>query len=104
MRVVIYTIEFQKRGLLHAHILVFLHPEFRCAHPNKIDKIICAEIPVKDRDSELYNIVSSLMIHGPCGDQNTSSPCMDRGKCTKYFPKRFVDDCMLLNIIVELYA
>jgi len=92
---VIYTIEFQKRGLSHAHKLVFLHPEFRCVHPNNIDKIICAEIPDKNRDPELYNIVTSLMIHDPCGDQNTSSPCMDRGKCTKYFPKRFVDSTVI---------
>ena len=75
--------------------MVFLDPEFRCVHPNNIDKIICAEIPDKDLDPELYNMVSTLMIHGPCGDQNTSSPCMLNGKCTKYFPKRFVDSTVI---------
>lgn len=88
---VIYTIEFQKRGLPHAHILVFLRPEFRILHPNNIDKIISAEIPDKDQDPQLYSIVTSLMIHGPCGKQNNNSPCMLNGKCTKYFPKKFVD-------------
>ncbi|XP_058733993.1 uncharacterized protein LOC131605682, partial [Vicia villosa] len=92
VKAVIYTIEFQKRGLLHAHILVFLHHEFRCVNPNDIDKIISAEIPDKEADIELFKIVSSLMIHGPCGAQNKKSPCMQNGKCTKYFPKRFLDN------------
>lgn len=92
---VIYTIEFQKRGLPHAHILVFLRPEFRILHPNNIDKIISAEIPDKDQDPQLYSIVTSLMIHGPCGKQNNKSPCMLNGKCTKYFPKKFVDTTVI---------
>jgi hypothetical protein len=91
MDAVICTIEFQKRGLPHAHILVFLQPQFRCDHPSKIDKIICAEIPDKVHEPRLFDIVTSLMTHGPCGDQNSGSPCMLNGKCTKYFPKKFVD-------------
>ena len=92
---VIYTIEFQKRGLPHAHILVFLRPEFRCLHPNQIDKIISAEIPDKHSDPNLYAIVASLMIHGPCGHQNTQSPCMVNNKCSKHFPKKFVDTTVI---------
>jgi len=89
--VVIYTIEFQKRGLPHAHILVFLSPKHRCVKPEQLDNIICAEIPDKDKDPDLFNIVTSLMIHGPCGPENDSSPCMLNHKCTKRFPKKFVD-------------
>ncbi|XP_058784626.1 uncharacterized protein LOC131659455 [Vicia villosa] len=91
VKAVIYTIEFQKRGLPHAHILVFLQPSYRFVQPHEIDKIISVEIPDKDRDPELYKIVSSLMIHGPCDAQNRNSPCMQKGKCTKRFPRKFVD-------------
>jgi len=35
------------------------------------------------------------MIHGPCGDQNTSSPCMFKNRCTKHFPKKYVDSTVI---------
>ncbi|KAI5387620.1 hypothetical protein KIW84_073638 [Lathyrus oleraceus] len=84
-----YTIEFQKRGLPHAHILIFLHPSNKYPNPSDIDRIISAEIPDQDTNEELYNLVKTHMIHGPCGFANRSSPCMKDGKCSKYFPKQF---------------
>ncbi|KAI5415230.1 hypothetical protein KIW84_040612 [Lathyrus oleraceus] len=84
-----YTIEFQKRGLPHAHILIFLHPSNKYPTPSDIDRIISAEIPDQDTNEELYNLVKTHMIHDPCGFANRSSPCMKDGKCSKYFPKQF---------------
>ncbi|KAI5437866.1 hypothetical protein KIW84_023834 [Lathyrus oleraceus] len=84
-----YTIEFQKRGLPHAHILIFLHPSNKYPTPSDIDRIISAKIPDQDTNEELYNLVKTHMIHGPCGFANRSSPCMKDGKCSKYFPKQF---------------
>uniref|UniRef100_A0A1U7VMW3 Uncharacterized protein LOC104218829 n=1 Tax=Nicotiana sylvestris TaxID=4096 RepID=A0A1U7VMW3_NICSY len=88
VKAVIYTVEFQKRGLPHAHILLFL----RNKYPNvaDIDGIISAELPDKKVDPHYYNAVTNFMMHGPCGAARKSSPCMQNGRCTKHFPKKIV--------------
>lgn len=84
-----YTIEWQKRGLPHAHILIWLIDKIT---PNEIDDVISAEIPNQATDPILYEVVINNMIHGPCGDFNTNSPCMINGKCSKRYPRAFVSD------------
>lgn len=84
-----YSVEWQKRGLPHAHILIWLIEKIR---PEEIDTIISAEIPNANVDPELFDIVTRNMIHGPCGSINMNSPCMDNGRCTKKFPKNFVTE------------
>ncbi|XP_061346787.1 uncharacterized protein LOC133292402 [Gastrolobium bilobum] len=83
------TIEFQKRGLPHAHILLFLHPSNKPNSGLDIDRLISAEIPNKETHPSLFLAVTSYMMHGPCGANNYKSPCMKEGKCTKKFPKGF---------------
>lgn len=85
----LYSIEWQKRGLPHAHILVWLKNKIR---PEEIDQIVSAEIPDPVVDQELFNIVTSHMIHGPCGPLNMTAPCMEDGKCKKRFPKQYTND------------
>lgn len=87
---VVYTIEFQKHDLPHARILVFLKQDSRILGAKDIDRIICAKIPDEENDSKLFQIVSTFMVHGPCGVQRPSSPYMNDGKCTKYFLKKYV--------------
>ena len=41
---------------------------------------------------DLHGIVTKLMMHGPCGTNNLNSPCMVDGKCSKQFPKEFVNN------------
>ncbi|GKV48132.1 hypothetical protein SLEP1_g54963 [Rubroshorea leprosula] len=91
-RVLAYTctIEFQKRGLPHAHILLWLHSDDKPKSAEDLDKIISAEIPDEVLDPELYDVVKACMMHGPCGRANSKSPCMKGGKnCTKHFPRGF---------------
>ncbi|XP_076908312.1 uncharacterized protein LOC143565126 [Bidens hawaiensis] len=95
VQAVVYTIEFQKRGLLHAHICIFLHPGSKIHNPKDVDKFISAEIPNKDTDPDLYKLVSDHMIHGPCGDANPKCTCMVNKRCFKNFPKIFNDETVV---------
>ena len=82
-----YSIEWQKRGNPHAHILLWLKNKI---HASDIDNIISAELPNPEEDEELYDIVKANMIHGPCGkDLNKDAPCMRNGKCSKQYPRPF---------------
>ena len=73
-----HSIEFQKRGDPHVHIIIWL--EMNCVRHlglEAIDKIICAEISneykkqeIKDKDqprrkNPLHKSVTSFMLHGP---------------------------------------
>ena len=49
------------------------------------------EVPNKDADPKLYDIILRHNIHGPCGNQNSNSICMQDGLCKKRFPKCFQD-------------
>ncbi|GKF10627.1 hypothetical protein Tco_0048553 [Tanacetum coccineum] len=43
----------------------------------------------KNEDPNLYKLVFDFMMHGPCGEDDTTQVCMADGKCTKHFPKKF---------------
>ena len=69
-----YTIEYQKRGLPHMHILIWLKGTAQFLTAKRIDQIVCAELPdpLWDVTGELRQEVSRTMAHGPCGDYNRS--------------------------------
>ena len=66
----VHTIEFQKRGWPHAHILLIMHLEDRITDSDTVDKIISARVPNKDLHPEVYDTVMKSMVHGPCGTDN----------------------------------
>jgi len=65
----IYTIEFQKRGLPHTHILLIMDLDDHITTVEDIDNVVCAEIPDPNIDVELYRIVTTNMLHGLCTSQ-----------------------------------
>ncbi|XP_076888979.1 uncharacterized protein LOC143539586 [Bidens hawaiensis] len=89
VKAAVYTIEFQKRGLPHAHICLFIHPDNKIHNPSDIDNFVSSEIPDNFTEPDLYQLVSDHMLHGPCGEANPSCSCMIDRECSKNFPKRF---------------
>ncbi|XP_077246036.1 uncharacterized protein LOC143885875 [Tasmannia lanceolata] len=53
----VHVVEFQKRGLPHVHILLTLASEDRIVTANEIDNFICVELPDKDDEPLLFEIV-----------------------------------------------
>src|ERR1700722_9526842 len=85
----VYVVEFQKRGLPHAHILLILAQEDKIRSIEQYDSIISAEIPDPIMYPFAYETVTACMMHGPCGILNPFAPCMNDGKCQKNYPKNF---------------
>lgn len=89
-----YSVEFQKRDLPHAHILIILAKNYYST-PNEINQIICAQLPSEFENPLLYHRVRTLMLHGPCQRETNKGVkygvCWDyeHNKCSKKFPKEF---------------
>ncbi|XP_063903784.1 uncharacterized protein LOC135123221 [Zophobas morio] len=83
VRCFMYSVEWQKRGLPHIHILLWLEQRISAVN---IDNVICTEIPDPQKDPILYKIIKTNMIHGPCGNLR-KSPCMKGGCCSKKYPR-----------------
>nr|XP_025879297.1 uncharacterized protein LOC107280177 isoform X2 [Oryza sativa Japonica Group] len=82
----VYVVEFQKRGLPHAHFLLIMSGRYKLTSAEQYDRIVSAELPDKKKYPELYNMVVKHMMHGPCGRLNGSCQCMRDGKCRNNYP------------------
>lgn len=86
----VYTIEFQKRGLPHVHLLINLKSSYKLRNANEINKYISAELPDAKIHPNLYDKVVKHMLHGPCGPR-----CKKNDKCSRNFPKNFIDETVV---------
>ncbi|XP_035843842.1 uncharacterized protein LOC118490361 [Helianthus annuus] len=88
---VVYTVEFQKRGLPHAHICLFMDPAHKFPKVEHIDPLISAKIPDKNEDMELYTLVGEYMIHGRCGSHNIN--------CVK---KKLQNNSVITRLLIQV--
>lgn len=84
----VHTIEFQKRGLPHVHMLIILSNESKPTTIDDFDSIVSAQIPDPLTDPITHKTVTKHMMHGPCGPAFPDAPCMKENsngvkKCSK---------------------
>ena len=71
------------------HILLIMDAECKPKTTEMIDNSVSAEIPDRDPNPKLYELITTQNIHGPCGNVNPKSPCMDRNNVPKTSPNHF---------------
>jgi hypothetical protein len=90
VRAYVYVVEFQKRGLPHAHFLLIMEGRYKLTCPEQYDRLISAELPDKKKYPELYKMVVKHMMHGPCGALNPDCPCTKgRPACKNHYPRPY---------------
>nr|XP_009775438.1 PREDICTED: uncharacterized protein LOC104225359 [Nicotiana sylvestris] len=99
------TVEFQKRGLPHAHFLIILQNDYKLLTTEAYDEIIRAELPDANADSDLRKLVLKHMMHGPCGSLDPTNFCMRKkiGSCKFKYPKMFADQTSKGNDSYPIY-
>lgn len=103
----LHVIEFQKRGLPHAHILVVLHKDDVLHTVDDIDACVSAELPIApesgdfashdeyliacDNYHDLVELIVSNLVHHDC-EHNPNASCKEDGVCKGGFPKPFTTE------------
>jgi len=96
----IFVIEFQKRGLPHAHILIFFAENCKPRAVKDVDHMINAEFLNLETNMLAHETVARCMMHGPCGVAFPNAPCMEDGKCKKQYPHKFqYDGCKQISYL-----
>ncbi|UYV78756.1 hypothetical protein LAZ67_16002666 [Cordylochernes scorpioides] len=60
----VHVVEFQKRGLPHAHMLFMLREEDKPRDRDAIDRLVCAEIPSPTMQVQLYDMLTEANNYG----------------------------------------
>lgn len=80
----------QKRGLPHMHAILTLKDADKIRTADEVDRCIRAQIPDKESEKELYELVSKHHIHGPNCRTNPHAMCKDpKGLCRWNYPKPY---------------
>ncbi|AQK81351.1 hypothetical protein ZEAMMB73_Zm00001d036554 [Zea mays] len=94
VRAYVYVVEFQKRGLPHAHFLLIMQRKYKLTCPEQYDLLFSAEIP-SNKYPELRKMVIKHMMHGPCGSLNPNFPCTKgHASCKNQYPRHFREATM----------
>ncbi len=83
------VIEFQKRGLPHAHIFIFFTENYKPHMVEDVDRMISAELPNSETNRLAHETIARCMMHGPCGATFPNAPCMEESKCKRQYPRKF---------------
>ena len=73
--------------------LFIMDDECKLRSPESNDKVISCEIPNKNENPVLHQIIAANNIHGPCGATSMQCPCIEgvghASHCTKGYPRAF---------------
>ena len=89
------TQEWQKRTTPHSHLLLIMHDHYKPKTSREIDKFVSAEIPPKELDPVLHDIIKKFNIHSPCEFLDSGKPdktryCRElKDTCKDRFPKDY---------------
>jgi len=102
---IVDMVEFQKRGLPHVHGLLIIGTDEPWT-AERIDAFVRTNLPDPVTEKDLFDVVTTHVLHGPCGVSNPSCPCMDPDTrtCTKHFPKPFQESTALSDSDTGLLA
>jgi hypothetical protein len=95
----VYTIEFQKRGLPHIHLMVTLDKKDRPKTPEQIDLCVSAELLDPELEPDLHRLVSKFMLHEPCRGR----ACWDGTCCKLGYPKPYAPRTVIVNGAYPIY-
>ena len=71
------VVEWQKRGLPHAHLLLFFAPNAKMRRPEDYDMMVCAEIPDPTLDADLHFLVLRHMLQPRPPSFLVNTSCME---------------------------
>lgn len=91
----VYSIEYQKRGGIHAHLIIWNENKLIDEKISFIDNIIHSHLPDSNKYPKTFKKVMKHMIHDPCDVRQSDKKkcvCYKEQTCSKKFPKSIVQE------------